>query len=1363
MCACFDAQLGSLHKNARVLNTAAAATALFACCAHAAVEHYPVVSTTAAWVAIADGGDVRDEASHCSTQPKRQRRIGTLRGLRSVPEDTRFILSVVVNRIGVLARAMMRPMLHDPCRDVMSASRHVPSGRGIATRSASARESKSTTAPCTWHPGIYAHNAIFCSGGSVPTPYRGEPNRHASRLAIIGGCIHVPHGDRTTMASFSNLQTLDAGEVYRRPDGVVCAASASHAIWRTTRTRGYSPRMMMNHASAGLGGGAPRYVVIYPGVIIPSNAYGPGSSRWWPPSHVMLPPGTHAAVVPGALDGDTTNYDTNAEFWDTGDFVKAEPLPMEMSSTAKRMLTHSRVYLFDSATSTFFSITPQWERDWRTYVHIKSDDDRSLDAPCARTCHSLTLFEADSDIILDGCYSHDDIADSSSTLHIFLFGGLTYEHDGSLQRYLGDAYWLVVEKMKRPVAGGRHASAPTVHTDYRISFRWLPVKPLPASVHESMLHEPGFLQASPNLRGGSAQVVPCPRMGHTTTALPMSDAEGGHVIVLFGGQGRDGVLNDVWVLALVGESPRQQRDVNESRPALGEPWCPTYRSALQTAWHVPFVLGRRPAPRTDHTATSLYSTISLNAPAPTTNLDRAIHALQVDGTRRSVVITGGRNARGEQFRDVFLFTLVRTRLDGRYFAQFVELRPPGPSRSWPCARNKHSATYVPSWPPSEHSIDLSKLRQAPFHVTEHAAFDSGGAMIEACPAVDSSPTSWRVAGGIIVYGGRDFGRHSVTNDVDSVADDDRAQPEPIHGHVNAVHTPDDFDGIVAEVSATLASEINGNAADGDDGGGIVINDDVDDVDDDDGVGGDIGDADMDDNDENFEQAENDEDEVEDAQRTTAVDSNIWVLRISLGLDLPLLLGGASARDVSSELAEAVELVREAWLPSDMIKRLEVITRRSILINSTRRPDSSRALDMFSDINATLSSLNISYQNDAAVSHIGDVDSLRREALNSVAELCLYEHVNCDARSRSNHVHQFFPLGSPVPQVLPYIAAVSRLIGAGAVWEEAQATVACAGPEPMPPVPPSSFVSDFSVLADGSVALSLHNGEGESRRMPQRSFAKVPFPSFVLEVLDDQSGDDKCDNHESEIGPEPDRFSSRLHVPLHTHRWLLRNRCRTFANMLMPDEDCVGMPGVRRALPASGVSEPVTTSVAGFRESREHRALFGEATALTRRTATMLLHFFATDTLHASAEPSDVMKLLEAAMEHDLPRLAALAEAALVSVLDVDNVCGLLTFADANCFGDGSGRVTTRDCSTTTSALMSRGAPHPVLQTAMRRREINRRGGCETLRATCVAYLMRHYATLRLHPDFDALPISLRDEVRHEWQASAHAYRGDREL
>jgi hypothetical protein len=116
------------------------------------------------------------------------------------------------------------------------------------------------------------------------------------------------------------------------------------------------------------------------------------------------------------------------------------------------------------------------------------------------------------------------------------------------------------------------------------------------------------------------------------------------------------------------------------------------------------------------------------------------------------------------------------------------------------------------------------------------------------------------------------------------------------------------------------------------------------------------------------------------------------------------------------------------------------------------------------------------------------------------------------------------------------------------------------------------------------------------------------------------------------------------------------------------------------------------------------------------------------------------------------RLAHLAEAGLARLLDADNACGLLQFADTYLAAS--------------AAPAPAPAPAPADEAAAAAGAAAGAGAARAspgalLRSACVGLILREFARLAAGEDFAALSAPLRRELRARWRSGGHAFVLDR--
>jgi hypothetical protein len=193
-------------------------------------------------------------------------------------------------------------------------------------------------------------------------------------------------------------------------------------------------------------------------------------------------------------------------------------------------------------------------------------------------------------------------------------------------------------------------------------------------------------------------------------------------------------------------------------------------------------------------------------------------------------------------------------------------------------------------------------------------------------------------------------------------------------------------------------------------------------------------------------------------------------------------------------------------------------------------------------------------------------------------------------------------------------------------------------------------------------------------------------------------------------------------------------------------------------------------------------------ALSPGTLTCLLHYLITDGLHSQLPPLDALALAQAAEVYGLPRLARLVESRLVREIDADNVCGLLDVCDAyghehvaaatahtpapalaaaadvemaaRVDGDGAAAADVNDGA---DADAEAGRAEGIAARAAARSAPIKRGAVGTgtwasLRAACVSFVLRNWATITASEDWAALAPASRAAVEAAWSGAEHAYR-----
>jgi hypothetical protein len=206
-------------------------------------------------------------------------------------------------------------------------------------------------------------------------------------------------------------------------------------------------------------------------------------------------------------------------------------------------------------------------------------------------------------------------------------------------------------------------------------------------------------------------------------------------------------------------------------------------------------------------------------------------------------------------------------------------------------------------------------------------------------------------------------------------------------------------------------------------------------------------------------------------------------------------------------------------------------------------------------------------------------------------------------------------------------------------------------------------------------------------------------------------------------------------------------------------------------------------------AEEEGAALDEALSPDTLALALALAYAATDCLPPGCSPEMAMALLRLGLRLGLPRLAALAEGALIGLINPESACGLLQFADeaaagagggagdgflAEGHGEGAGAAAESAGGAgggEAAALEEDGAelePEDGWHAARRQRwratpgrgaaVALRQGPGSALYAAALAWLLRNYRNLP--PDFEELSPDLKAAVHGAWRAGKHIYRAD---
>ena len=159
----------------------------------------------------------------------------------------------------------------------------------------------------------------------------------------------------------------------------------------------------------------------------------------------------------------------------------------------------------------------------------------------------------------------------------------------------------------------------------------------------------------------------------------------------------------------------------------------------------------------------------------------------------------------------------------------------------------------------------------------------------------------------------------------------------------------------------------------------------------------------------------------------------------------------------------------------------------------------------------------------------------------------------------------------------------------------------------------------------------------------------------------------------------------------------------------------------------------------------HDASSSDAEAISVTTCVRLLASITTGHLFATpANPLDTMLLMQAAERLGFFRVAAAAEASLVSCVSDESALGFLAWLDS-CFP--------RQADTNDRALSS---PHYADRLRSSLRSHHAIGNM--LYAACISHTLRNFERLQGAEDWESLSSKIRDDVLAERAREGHAYR-----